>query len=150
MIVQKIKGFKVSASKAFVKLFSRLPTTPSIKNPGELSDQVKVATFIQNYLSFGMDPKVMKGKDVNSDNVPTDDPDWLVKVRYAQKHGLRHYHIGIPYYVDSGKGYFTSGYVIHYQEIAPNHIKLVDMSWHPPMSLPDESYFDGDIGLGGQ
>lgn len=44
-----------------------------------------------------MDPTVLRGKDVNSDNVPHDDAKWLEKVRYAQKHALRHYHIGIPF-----------------------------------------------------
>jgi hypothetical protein len=146
--VQKEKGFKVSASEKFVKLFNALPTNPPVKYPAELSDQTKVASFVQTYLSVGMDPTVLLGKDVSSDNVPTDDPQWLEKVKYAQEHALRHYHIGIPYYVNSGKGYFTSEYVLHYQQIEHDHIKLVDMSWHPPMSLPSEDYLEGEIPLG--
>ena len=145
---KKGKEFKVSASEAFVRLFNGLPTKPPVRYPQEQSDQHKVALFIQGYLLAGMDPKVLPGKNVSSDNVPHDDAKWLEKVQYAQKHALNHYHIGIPFYVDSGKGYLTSEYVIHYQQLAPDHIKLVDMSWHPPLSLPAESYLAGDVLLG--
>lgn len=148
MSTQKGKEFKVSASEAFVRLFQGLPTTPPVKHPQEQPDQHKVVSFIQGYLQAGMDPKVLPGKNVSSDNVPHDDAKWLEKVRYAQKHALKHYHIGIPFYVDSGKGYLTSEYVIHYQQITPDHIKLVDMSWHPPLSLPTEPYLAGDVLLG--
>lgn len=42
---------------------------------------------------FGLHDLV--GRNKSSDNVPTDDPNWTAKVKYAQEHNLWHYHIGI-------------------------------------------------------
>ncbi len=148
MTGQNKTGYKVSASEKFVSLLNRLPDSPSVKHPQEQPDQHKVVHFIQTYLSSGMDPTVLPGKVVCSDNVPTDDKEWLAKVKYAQRHKLWHYHIGIPFYVDDGKGYLTSGYVLHYQQLDETHIKLVDIDWHPPMILPSEPYLEGDVVLG--
>jgi hypothetical protein len=145
---QKEKKYKVSASEKFVKILNNLPDTPSQKHPNEQPDQHKVVSFIQTYLASGMDPALLRGKIVNSDNVPRDDKEWLKKVKYAQLHKLWHYHIGIPFYVNDGKGYLTSGYVLHYQQIDDAHIKLVDLDWHPPMTLPSEAYLEGNIVLG--
>lgn len=128
--------YQFTLSENFIKILDNLPNKPSRLHPEELPDQHKVAIFLQNYLAYGFNPNVLKGKLVNSDNVPTSDPDWLKKVQYAQQHKLYHYHIGIPFYQDSGKGYYTSEYVVHFQKLSDTHIKLVDFSYHPPMNLP--------------
>ena len=140
--------FQLSLSENFVKLLGALSDKPSRLHPQELPDQHKIILFMQTYMAQGFDPSVLKGKLVSSDNVPTSDPDWLKKVRYAQEHKLWHYHIGIPFYEDSGKGYLTSEYVVHFQKLSDNHIKLVDFSYHPPMSLPTLASFIGDMVMG--
>ncbi|WP_421179882.1 hypothetical protein, partial [Aeromonas enteropelogenes] len=81
MSEQKEKKYKVSASEKFVKLLNNLPDTPSKKHPGEQPDQHKVVSFIETYLASGMDPVLLRGKIVNSDNVPRDDKEWLKKVK---------------------------------------------------------------------
>lgn len=102
---------------------------------------------MQTYLTHGLNRDQLKGKLVSSDNVPTSDPEWLKKVKYAQQHNLHHYHIGIPFYQDSGKGYCTSEYVLHFQKISDTHIKLVDLSYHPPMQLPTLADLHGEVTL---
>lgn len=149
MIAEKTKDkYAVSASENFVRILKNLPTTPPFRHPEELPDQLKVAKFIQDYLSSGWDQAILLGKNISSDNVPTGDPKWLEKVQYAQKNNLFHYHIGIPFYKDSGNGYLTSEYVIHYQQLSENEIKLVDLGWHPPLNLPTEDDIKGDIKIG--
>lgn len=78
----------------------------------------------------------MEGCNNSSDNVPKDDPQWIIKVSYAQKHHLWHYHIGIPYYEISQKGDKVSEYILHYIK-GNGFIKLVSMSYHPPFELPN-------------
>ncbi|MDO4440591.1 MAG: hypothetical protein Q4B81_00225 [Moraxella sp.] len=115
----------------FGKIFSeRLPNFPR-------ADKLKIAEFIQHIKSFGFDG--LKGRNKSSDNVPFDNPDWSKRVQYAQKHNLWHYHIGIPDYQESDKGDHTSEYVLHYIK-GDDFIKIVDLSAHPPLHLPDASY----------
>ena len=141
------KNYTILASTSFVRLFSNLSDKPPVKHPQEIPDRMKLANFIQTYLEYGWDPNFLKGKNISSDNVPTQDPQWYQKVRYAQEHDLHHYHIGIPYYVDSGKGYLTSEYVLHYKKISDTEIKLVDMDYHPPLELPKQEYMSGNVDL---
>jgi len=84
----------------------------------------------------------LEGRNKSSDNVPTDDPDFLSKVRLAQRCKLWHYHIGIDEY-DCSKvfGDRTSEYVLHYKnEHCPGEIKVVDFSPHPPFRPPSPPY----------
>lgn len=100
-------------------------------------DRLKLTQFITHIENYGFDG--LKGRNKSSDEVPTDDPSWLAKVKYAQKYNLWHFHIGIPHYTTSPKGDLTSEYVLHYL-LEADFIVLVDMSPHPPLNLPDESY----------
>ncbi|MFW2177973.1 MULTISPECIES: hypothetical protein [unclassified Moraxella] len=101
------------------------------------SDQLKIKEFVNHVKSLGFEG--LTGRNKSSDNVPTDNPDWSKIVAYAQKNQLWHYHIGIPSYVRSEKGDMTSEYVLHYVK-GDDYIKLVDLSAHPPLKLPMESY----------
>ena len=145
--MSKSQNNTVTASYNFVSIFQSLEAKkPPAKHPNELPDQLKVAEFISEFLANGWSGK-LKGKNIPSDNVPTDDPQWLEKVSYARKHNLAHYHIGIPYYCKSENGYYTSEYIIHYQVVSDSHIKLIDLDCHPPFELPKESYMDGMVSL---
>lgn len=102
-----------------------------------VSDQLKIKAFADHVETYGFEGLI--GRNKSSDEVPTDDPNWLAKVKYAQKYKLWHFHIGIPNYKLSAKGDYTSEYLLHYMREA-DFIVLVDMSPHPPLNLPDESY----------
>ncbi len=106
------------------------------------ADQLKIYAFYEHVKSKGFEG--LLGKNVVSDNVPTDDPSWHEKVTYAQRHNLWHYHIGIPEYQPSEVGdYLTSEYVLHYiksTKQGEDCITIVDMSSHPPFELPKEEY----------
>lgn len=101
-------------------------------------DKVKIANFILHIQNIGFDG--LAGRNKPSHEVPKDDPYWLEKVRYAREHQLWHYHIGIPEYdTDKSFGDQTSKYVLHYVKL-PNKIKIVDLTAHPPFTLPSELY----------
>lgn len=106
------------------------------------SDQLKIADFITHVRIHGL--HALEGRNKSSQNVPTDDPKWIDKVKQAQKYNLWHYHIGIPNY--SGLfGDKTSEYVLHYMlDDADDCITIVFMSAHPPFELPDEQYLVSD------
>lgn len=100
------------------------------------SDQIKIMQFVDNVETYGLEN--LTGRNKSSDNVPTDDPNWLTKVRYAQQYKLWHYHIGIPNYETATNGEQVSEYILHYQRF-DNEIRLVSMSYHPPFELPTET-----------
>lgn len=101
-------------------------------------DQNKIVDFLLHVKEKGFSELV--GRNKPSDDVPTDDPQWLKKVSYAQKYNLWHYHIGIPEYDTSGGiGNYTSKYILHYIK-GDGFIKIVDMTEHPPFNLPSDSY----------
>lgn len=96
------------------------------------ADQIKIGLFVEHVKQFGLDN--LQGRNKSSDNVPTDDPNWLQKVKYTQAYRLWHYHIGIPDYAGEF-GDMTSEYILHYQRF-DDEIVIVDMSAHPPFELP--------------
>jgi hypothetical protein len=124
---QKLKGFGKQERKAIFTHF--------------------VTTFTEDGFSglnnYYLDGYLVRNK--NSDNVDTDCPDFIEQVKYAQKHSLWHFHAGfydysyeIKGYELSQKGDLTSQWVIHYQYFNDNHIKVVDVTPHPPFELPTE------------
>ena len=60
------------------------------------ADQMKIGLFVEHVKQFGLNN--LQGRNKSSDNVPTDDLNWLQKVKYTQAYRLWHYHIGIPDY----------------------------------------------------
>lgn len=123
-----------------VKKFSREP-------------KKKITTFIQTFQEGGFSAidnvKIngIKVRNKSSDDVPTSDPQFVSKVKLAQKYNLWHYHAGF-YNIDcdfdgynvSSCGDLTSQWVIHYQLFTENHINIVDVTPHPPFLLPNEEH----------
>tara|TARA_B100001063_G_C16663066_1_gene502115 strand:+ start:23 stop:448 length:426 start_codon:yes stop_codon:yes gene_type:complete len=139
--------YQVLASNHFVRVLQNLEHKKSPTGyPEELPDALKVAHFVSEYLQNGF-TDALRGRNKPSWVVPTDDPQWLNKVRYARELNLYHYHIGIPVYEKSRHGDYTSEYVLHYQQLDIKTIKLVDLDDHPPMTLPSESHIHGSNGL---
>lgn len=105
-------------------------------------DQKKIYSFIINVQRNGLTN--LEGRNKNSENVPTDDRDFVAKVRIAQTHKLWHYHIGVVDY-DMTKPYGdrTSEYILHYKnELEVGVVRIVDFSSHPPFRPPSEPYLN--------
>ncbi|MBM7072825.1 hypothetical protein JQC92_12410 [Shewanella sp. 202IG2-18] len=111
----------------------------------------KLTFFIKTFQEGGfnsIDNVIIDGykiRNKSSDDVPTDDPNWLEKVKYAQEHKLWHYHAGfydldceLKGYDISKAGDLTSQWVIHYQKLSENNINIVDVTPHPITELPSE------------
>ncbi|WP_417698054.1 hypothetical protein [Psychromonas sp.] len=126
-----------------------------LKNFGN-AEKKKVVTFITAFQKGGFsaidnfiikdDKKEYKVRNKSSDNVRTDDPDFVNKVKFAIDNKLWHFHAGF-YAMDAGniqgyniseRGDLTSQWVIHYQKFTDKHIKAVDITPHPPFDLPKE------------
>lgn len=101
------------------------------------ADQLKIKAFIEHIEQHGFNG--LQGRNKPSEDVPANHPNWHAVVTYAQKHNLWHYHIGIPTYTTSKQGDMTSEYVLHYIK-GDGFIKIVDLSAHPPLHLPNETY----------
>lgn len=106
------------------------------------NDQVKIYQFIKHVQQNGLNG--LEGRNKNSENVPTEDPDFVLKVRVAQAHKLWHYHIGIvDYDMTKPFGDRTSEYILHYKnELINGEVKVVDFSSHPPFRPPSIQYLD--------
>lgn len=117
---------KVIFTPQFKEWLKNYPTT----------DQIKIGQFVEHVKKFGLNN--LQGRNKNSDNVPKDDPNWSKKVAYAQQYKLWHYHIGIPDYETATNGEKVSEYILHYQRF-DDEIVIVDMTYHPPFTLPEES-----------
>lgn len=122
-----MSALKVTFGIRFKKEMLNFPT----------EDARKIRHFVKHVKEYGL--KNLQGRNKPSDEVPTDDPNWREKVRYAQIHNLWHYHIGIPDYADGVKGDKTSEYILHYIR-DDRMIKIVDFNRHPPFRLPTTDY----------
>ena len=121
-----------------------------LKNFGK-EPKNKVTFFMKTFQEGGfpsIDNVTIQGYKVrnkSSEDVPTNDPLWLQKVKYSQDNNLYHYHLGfygidcdIEGYRISSEGDLTSQWVIHYQLISHSHIHIADMTPHPISELPSE------------
>ena len=122
---------KVTLATLFAKRFLNFPK----------QDQEKIRTFIEHVENYGLAD--LQGRNKSSDNVPTDNLNYLAKVNYAQQHKLWHYHIGIPDYETASNGEQVSEYILYYQYF-DDEIKIVAMSYHPPFELPTEDELNDD------
>ena len=99
----------------------------------------KIDDFIEHVESNGLHGWI--GKVGNSNKVPDtyENKDEIVKK--ANKYNLWHAHLGDPIFKDSYYGnYKVSDWVIHFQRFSNTHIKLLELGYHNPMNLPDNSY----------
>lgn len=124
----------VEKSRAFNKQFLGLIT----------QDQKTVFNFIKYVQEHGLTG--LPGRNKKSDNV-SDNYAHKEKIeKFAQDHRLWHYHIGIPNYsTTKGIGKYTSDYVIHYQRLSSDKIKLISIDNHRPFRLPKENTFEGRL-----
>ena len=86
-------------------------------------------TAIDNYFVQGH-----KVRNKASDDVDTNDPDFIAKVKFAQQHSLWHFHVGfydfgydLKGYEVSKNGELTSQWVIHYQKTNQLQTLLSDL-----------------------
>ena len=108
------------------------------------SDKKKIVIFIKTVQSFESfsDFASLPGRNKNSNEVSTEDSDFMAKTALANKFHLWHYHIGIPKYdATDRRGKRTSNYVVHYKLVDQHTIVIVDMTEHP-IKLPSEKYLE--------
>ena len=112
------------------------------KLPGE--EQKIISTFIAEYIQYGFNAPPLCGRNTSSADVPDDS-----KRAFALKHGLWHYHIGIPHYETRyGMGNWTSEQLIHYvNKNCKATIKLVCIDKHPPFVMPSSVYIQGEVSI---
>ncbi|MEC3939352.1 hypothetical protein [Leclercia adecarboxylata] len=104
------------------------------------SSRKKISTFIQKVMESGFTN--LEGRNKFSDDVSTDDPDFIAKVRFVHEHCLWHYHVGIHEYEPSTPyGDRTSMFVLHYKRHDPANISVNHLSPHPPFTLPTLEMF---------
>lgn len=102
-------------------------------------DRDKILKFMLHVKQLGFDG--LEGRNKFSDDIDKNDPKFITKVRFVNKHCLWHYHIGIAFYIEGTKfGDRLSKYVLHYSRLAPDEIKIADMDEHPPFVLPTEKF----------
>jgi len=117
----------VAFGKFFKKTYVNLPE----------SDKRKIYDFVEHVRHRGMIG--LEGRNKNSDAVDKNDPEFLLKVRYAIAHRLWHYHIGIlEYDCTRPFGERTSEWILHYMNNHPHLVRIVDMDRHPPFRLPEK------------
>lgn len=106
--------------------------------------------LIQNFSSFDDDIRLaiaefavhvemhglcgLKGRNKSS-AVANTTKKGMERYKFAQKHCLWHYHLGVPKYVEKSDGDFTSEMIVHYIRF-DEFIVLIDIAKHPPFVLP--------------
>lgn len=125
---QENRGLIIEFGQVFLDRFNNYP----------IVDIEKIKEFTDHITLYGFEG--LPGRNKRSDNVDTNDHEFIEKVKHAQKYNLYHYHIGIPEYdKTNGHGEWTSQYILHYKYL-DNVVTIVDLDQHPPFTLPDEEY----------
>ena len=125
---QENRGLIIEFGQVFLDRFNNYP----------IVDIEKIKEFTDHITLYGFEG--LAGRNKRSDNVDTNDHEFIEKVKHAQKYNLYHYHIGIPEYdKTNGHGEWTSQYILHYKYL-DNVVTIVDLDQHPPFTLPDEEY----------
>lgn len=100
----------------------------------------KISAFLVHVIKNGFDG--LEGRNKFSDDVSTNDVDFVEKVKFVRENCLWHYHIGIHEYDKTNEvGDWTSMFVLHYSRIEPNLVRVAHMSPHPPFRLPTKAMF---------
>jgi|694.fasta_scaffold01889_40 hypothetical protein len=107
------------------------------------ADFDKIYDFVQHLETKGFEG--LQGRNKNSNEANTNKRDFLAKAEYANKFHLWHYHIGIPSYIKQNRykkyefGDYVSEFIIHYQIVDADTVKLIKLDNHKPFSMPDEA-----------
>ncbi|RAL27822.1 hypothetical protein DOE54_14640 [Vibrio cholerae] len=97
----------------------------------------KIDDFIDHVEKNGLHGWV--GKVSHSNRVPEHYLDRQAIIEKANRYKLWHAHIGDPCFKDSWTGkYKVSDWVVHFQRFSNFHIKLLELDFHNPMTLPSE------------
>lgn len=99
----------------------------------DIKSQDAIADFVDYVEQHGL--KGLVGRNKSSADLTDTTKKGIQRAKYAQKHCLWHYHIGVPEYVGE-HGDMTSEFVLHYQRF-DDEIVIVDMASHPPFGLPE-------------
>lgn len=97
--------------------------------------QIKITEFAVHVEQHGL--RNLAGRNKSSVIANPHTKKQQENAKYAQKHCLWHYHIGIPHYVGEF-GDMTSQMILHYIRY-DEFIVLVDIVEHPPFELPEEN-----------
>lgn len=105
-----------------------------IQNFSSLDESVRlaIAEFVVHVEQQGL--RGLKGRNKSS-AVSSTTKKGIERFKFAQKHCLWHYHLGVPEYVEQADGDFTSAIIVHYIRF-DEFIVLVDIAEHPPFALP--------------
>lgn len=98
------------------------------------SIQKAVFDFMVHLKNYGF--KGLKGRNKSSVDLSDETKKGRERAKFAQKHCLYHYHLGVLTYVEQVNGDFTSEMILHYCYY-DDLIVLVDVAVHPPFTLPD-------------
>lgn len=105
----------------------------------------KIDDFIEHFEKYNLFGDPLKnhpawiGKVSPSWNVPDKYPNRELIEAKARANKLWHAHLGDPVFVDTFHGkYKVSDWVIHFQRLSDNHIKLLELGYHDPMTLPED------------
>lgn len=107
---------------------------------------IQYAAVNGNLIGYKIKTSPVDVRNKNSDNVPSSDPAFLAKVRYAQSHQLWHIHTG--FYNDRKNTYPIDGYrlsscgkelvsqmIMHYKDGGAGKIDFLNISGHPPFDI---------------
>jgi len=122
----------ITYNKNFLKWLDRQNT----------ADVDKIDDFIEHLETKGFEG--LPGRNKNSNEANSNKRDFLDKAQYANKYHLWHYHIGIPTYIKQNRykkyefGDYVSEYILHYQIVDANTVKLIKLDNHKPFAMPNE------------
>ncbi|EPV0699026.1 MULTISPECIES: hypothetical protein [Klebsiella] len=120
--------FNVSYSKYFLNKISTLTG----------DELMLIGIFIFQFSNNGF--SALPGRNKASTGVSKKHVNRIKLIQYAIKNNLWHYHVGhIKYNQAKSFGDWTSEYVVHYQKLNNNSIRLVSYSKHPPFIMPKPS-----------
>lgn len=107
------------------------PKFLQLLNTLDPQSQDVIADFVDHVEQHGL--KGLQGRNKSSAPQNPHTKKEQANFKYAQKHCIWHYHIGIPCYVGEW-GDMTSEYILHYQRF-DDRIVLLELSAHPPFTL---------------
>lgn len=105
----------------------------------------KIDDFIDHFEQYGLFGNTAKGYPAWIGKVS---PSWKVPDGYPDKDSIEHHartnllwhaHLGDPVFINTSHGkYKVSDWVIHFQKLSDTHIKLLELGYHNPMTLPED------------
>lgn len=102
----------------------------------------RIDDFIDHFQKHGLfGPPAFIGKISPSYKVPENYPNRDEIIKHARANKLWHVHIGDPCFqhsLERRAPYKVSNWVLHFQKLSDDHIRLLELGYHNPMVLPSE------------